>query len=213
MINLLPALLLIIALLLVALAGGLDYTLWRVWIFQRERLRRRAKKSRARLLARFGRPQHYQVDLREIRDFIVSLQLGTSMNETLSGALLRAAEQLKDRGVFGQRLLKHVETRLSIAPEEVIKGLAEDFHSEHLRDLLQRLELARDGGISYERALTLSVSLIEEEIRGNVERDIQQAPIKLTLPMIAGVFLPAIIIGIFPLVLNVLGILVSPGGR
>lgn len=212
MIDLLPALLLMAAAILVVAASGFDYTLERVWAFQRKRFRRFAEGSRARLLARLGRPQRYQVDLREIRDFVISLQLGTSMDETLSGALLRAAEQLKDRGAFGERLLKHVETQLSIAPEDVIKGLAEDFHSEHLVDLVLRLEMARDGGISYERALSLSVSLIEEEIRGHLERDIQQIPIQLTLPMIVGVFLPAIVIGVFPLVLNVLGVLFTPGG-
>jgi len=210
--NLLPTLLLLVAAMLVVAALGFDYTVQRVWAFQRKRFQRRAEGSRARLLARLGRPPRYQVDLREIRDFVIGLQLGTSLDETLSGALLRAAEQLKDRGAFGERLLKHVETRLSIAPEDVIKGLAEDFQSEHLRDLLLRLEMAREGGISYERALSLSVSLIEEEIRGHLERDIQQIPIKLTLPMIVGVFLPAIIIGIFPLALNVLGVLFTPGG-
>lgn len=212
MIDLLPVLLLIVATILVVAAIGFDYTLQRVWAFQRKRFRRRAERSRARLMSRLGRPEHYQADLREIRDFVISLQLGTSMDETLSGALLQAAEQLKNRGTFGERLLKHVETRLSIAPEEVIEALAEDFRSEHLSELLLRLEMARDGGISYERALSLSVSLIEEEIRGQLARDIQQVPITLTLPMIVGVFLPAIIIGIFPLVLNVLGVLFVPGG-
>jgi len=211
--DLLLVLLLIVAVILFVATTGLDYTLRRVWAFQRKRFRRRTEESRARLLAGIGRPQRYQADLREIRDFVISLQLGSSMDETLSRALSRAAEQLKDRGVFGERLVRQVETRLSIGPEEVVKGLAEDFHSEHLRELLQRLEMARDGGISYERALLLTISQIEEEIRGDLERDIQRAPIQLTLPMIVGVFLPAIIIGIFPLVLNVLGVLVTPGGR
>jgi hypothetical protein len=212
MIDWLPTLLLLGAAILVLAASGLDYTLQRAWAFQRKRFRRGIETRRARLLARLGRPEHYSVDLREIRDFFISLQLGTSMNETLSGALLAAAQQMKHRGVFGERLSNHVEARLSIAPEEVIQALAEDFRSEHLRDLLLRLELAREGGISYERALSLSVSLIEEELRGDLERDIQQIPIKLTLPMIVGVFLPAIIIGIFPLALNVLGVLFTPGG-
>ena len=213
MINVLPTLLLASALVLVVAAAGFDYTVQRVWAFQRKRLKRLEDGVRARLRARFGQKRRYEADLREIRDLMVSLQLGTSMDETLSKALLRAADQLKHRGTFGERLYKHVETRLSIAPEDVIEGLAEDFGSEHLRELRLRLEMAREGGISYERALTLSVSLIEEEIRGHLERDIQQIPIQLTLPMIVGVFLPAIIIGIFPLVLNVLGVLVTPGAR
>jgi len=204
--------LLILAAILVLTALGFEQTLRRIWLFQRKRIRRIADRLRARLRARLGRPQHHEVDLREIRDFVISLQLGTSMDETLSGALRRAADQLRRRGTFGERLYRHVETRLSIAPEEVIAGLAEDFHSEDLKDLQLRLEMAREGGISYERALSLTVSLLEEEIRGDLERDIQQVPIRLTVPMIVGVFLPAIIVGIFPLVLNVLGVLFTTGG-
>jgi len=204
--------LLIIAAILVLGALGFDYTLQRIWVFQRNRIRRIVDRFKARLSRRLGRPEHYEVDLREVRDFVISLQLGTSMDETLSGALRRAADQLKGRGAFGERLYRHVETRLSIAPEEVIAALAEDFRSEHLKDLELRLEMAREGGISYERALSLTVSLLEEEIRGELERDIQQVPIRLTVPMIVGVFLPAIIIGLFPLVLNVLGVLFSPTG-
>jgi hypothetical protein len=213
MTGLLTLLMVVAAVILVMAAGGFDYTLQRVWTFQRRRFQSEGEGIRLSWLTRPRGRKRYQVDLREIRDFVISLQLGTSLDETLSGALMRAAEQLEDRGAFGERLQKHVETRLSIAPEEVIAGLAEDFRSEHLGELLLRLEMARDGGISYERALSLSIALIEEEIRGDLERDIQQMPINLTVPMIVGVFLPAIIIGLFPLVMNVLGILFSPGGQ
>jgi len=195
---------LFVSVLLLLAASGLDYVLRRTWAFQRKRLRRDAEERQRNLWARFRRTASYHVDLRELRDFVISLQLGTSMEETLSGALFTAAEQFESRGDFGKRLSKHVETRLSIAPEEVIKGLAEDFQSEHLRDLAQRLEMARDGGISYERALSLTVSQLEEEIRGDLKRDIQMTPIQLTFPMIIGVFLPAVLIGMYPLISRLL---------
>ncbi len=201
---------------LFVLGSGLDYTLARIWAFQRKRLRLATIPTRAQLLTRFGRVRRYHVDLRDIRDLVISLQLGTSMDQTLSGALTRAAQQFKDRGELGGRLWKHVQTRLSIAPEEVISGLAEDFHSAQLTDLLQRLEMARDGGISYERALSLTVTQIEDEIRGDLRRDIQKLPIDLTLPMIAAVFLPAVMIGLFPIVATFMAQLsvrfVGPGG-
>lgn len=200
------------AALLVLAAGGLDYALQRMWSFQRKRILLSFEVGRARLLARLGRPTHHRADLRRIRDFVIGLQLGTSLDETLSGALMRTTEQMEGTGIFGERLQRQVEARLSIAPEEVIQGLAADFHSDHLSDLALRLELAREGGISYERALSLSVSMIEEDIRSDIEQEIQQLPIRLTLPMIVGVFLPAVIIGVFPLALNVLGVLFTPGG-
>ena len=196
-------LLLAVVALLVA-SSGIDYELRRIWAFQRKRFGRRAEESRTRLLTRLGRAPEYKVDLTEIRDFIVSLQLGLSMDQTLSGALTAAAEQFKKRGVFGARLMRHVESRLSIAPEEVLKALAEDFKSEHLLILPERLESARNGGISYDQAVSITVSQVEDEIRGSVRHEIQQAPIRLTFPMIGGVFLAALILAIFPLLMSLI---------
>ena len=214
--TLLIALLIPIIVVLVIAVTGLDYTVRRIWLFQRKRFRPKTRISREQLLARFTRPQQFQVDLREIRDLVISLQLGTSMQETLSGAILRAAEQFRERGSFGRRLWTQTQARLSIGPEDVVSGLAEDYQSPHLRDLLQRLEMARDGGITYERALALTVDQVENEIRGDLRRDIQQLPIQLTLPMIAAVFLPAIMIGLFPIVVTFLSQLsvrfAGPGG-
>jgi hypothetical protein len=199
------AVIVLVAVVALLLTGsGLDYELQRIWAFQRKRFGRRAEESRTRLLTRLGRAPAYRVDLTEIRDFIVSLQLGTSMDQTLSGSLMAAAEQFKKRGIFGERLMRHVESRLSIAPEEVIKALAEDFKSDHLQILPERLESARNGGISYDQALSITVSQVEDQIRGEVRHEIQQAPIRLTFPMIGGVFLAALILAIFPLLMSLI---------
>jgi hypothetical protein len=197
------SLVLVVVALLIAI-GGLDYPLLKIWSFQRKRVLHRAEQGRSRIMVRLGRPERYHVDLREIRDLVVSLELGTSMDQTLSGALSQAAQQFKHRGIFGERLEKQVEARLSIAPEEVLKGLADDFQSEHLKNLPERLETARNGGFAYERALSLTASQVEEEIRGNLRREIQQMPIRLTFPMIGGVFLAALALGLYPLLLNLL---------
>lgn len=201
--RLLLALAAVIIILLLG-SSGLDYDLGRIWAFQSKRLRRRAVESRARLLARVGRGQRYPIDLRQIRDLVVSLQLGTSMDQTLSRSLSQTAEQFKHRGVFGERLTRHVESRLSIAPEEVLKAMAVDFPSEHLQVLPERLEAARNGGISYEQALSLTAAQVEDEIRGSIRRDIQLTPIRLTFPMIGGVFLAALVLAIYPLLVSLL---------
>lgn len=190
--------------ILVLNAGSIDYSLQKIWAFQRKRFQRQAKEGRAQLLTRLGRRQQYQVDLRQIRDFVISLQLGTSMDQTLSGALSQIAEQFKKRGLFGERLRTQVEARLSVGPEEVLKGLADDFQSSHLRNLPERLETARNGGFSYERALSITASEVEDEIRGNLRREIQQMPVRLTFPMIVGVFMAALVLGLFPVMSNVL---------
>jgi hypothetical protein len=97
-----------------------------------------------------------------------------------------------------------VEAKLAASPEEVLLGLADDFDSAHLRDIVERLEMAREGGVSYERALSISVDAIEEDIRSQVEMAIQKAPTRLTIPMVVGVFGPPLLIGLVPLISRVL---------
>jgi len=152
------------------------------------------------IIGRFLEREHYEADTTEIRDFIVSLQLAASLGETLSGGLIRAAEQFSDRGVFGERLRRQVESRLSMGPEEVIKGLAEDFDSEELRDVLRRLEMVREAGASTSEALAVSADEVGGRIEDEIKRDIQRSPVRLTVPMAVGVFLPAIALSMYPLV-------------
>lgn len=189
-----------VALLILALADDIHYALSRMWRFQR----RRWGLDLSRLRSPFKRRKRPQVALTEIRDFAVSLQLAMSLEETLSGALARTAEQFSDRGVFGERLKRHVESKLAISPEEVIRGLAEELGSEELSDLLTKLDLARDGGVSSVEALSVSVNAIEEEIRAGIERDIQRAPIVLTIPMVLGVFFVSIVLSLWPLISSML---------
>jgi hypothetical protein len=183
-------------------ASGLDYAVERVWRFQRRRLGWNV--GWPQLFERFQRKPRFQASLTEIRDFVVNLQLATSMDQTLSVALLQAAEHLADRGIFGKRLKQHVESRLVASPEEVIKGLAEDFRSDQLNDVLRRLEAARDGRTSNVEALSWSVAAIEEDIRTDIEREIQQAPNQLGIGMMAGVFGPALFLSATPLVIALL---------
>lgn len=189
-----------VALLILAFADDIYYALSRMWRFQRRRLG--LDLNRFRRL--FKRRKRLQADLTEIRDFAVNLQLAMSLEETLSGALERTAEQFSSRGVFGERLKRHVESKLAISPEDVIRGLAEEFGSEELRDLLTKLDLARDGGVSSVEVLSVSVNAIEDEIRAGIERDIQRAPIVLTIPMVLGIFFVSIVLSLWPLISSML---------
>jgi hypothetical protein len=195
--NVMLGLLLIAAAVLI-LADRLLYLLWRIIRFQR--LRHELEVETLPVLRWFQRHRKFQADPTEIRDFVVNLELATSLEQTLAGALVETAEQFAHRGVFGQRLKRHVATRLVLSPEDVIRGLIEDFGSSELIDLLTRLERARKGGISNVEALALSVEAIEDNIRVKVERDIQRAPIILTIPMVVGVFFMALVITAYPLI-------------
>jgi len=192
--------LLLIAAATIILADRLLYLVWRIVRFQR--LRPELQVETMPVLRWFQRRRKLQVDLTEIRDFVVNLELAISLEQTLAGALVGTAEQFANRGVFGQRLKRHVKTRLALSPEDVIRGLIEDFGSSELRDLLTRLERARAGGMSNVEALTLSVETIEDDIRVKVERDIQRAPIILTIPMVVGVFFVALVLTAYPLIVG-----------
>jgi hypothetical protein len=203
--NMGSGLLLVALALLILTAGDVGYWARRIWRIQSRQRPWLRRLSLRRFLRRGRGSGRFQATLSEIRDFLVSLQLALSMEETLGGALARTAEQFAKRGIFGQRLQQHVQSKLTISPEEVIKGLAEDFDSEQLRNAVTRLTLARDGGMSYVEAMALSVEAIENEIRAEIEHEIQRAPVILTIPMVMGVFLAALVLAAYPLVTRLIG--------
>lgn len=183
-----------------------DAVYWgrRIWRFQSQRYPWIEDLQQGRLLRRLRRKEHYETELVTLRDFVLTLQLATSLEDTLAGALRRAATYMEDRGVFGERLTVQVRSRLTISPEAVIEGLAEDFDAEELREVMERLDLARDSGLTYADALAVSVEDIENRIRRQIEKDIQRAPLILTIPMVAGVFFSALMLLMFPLVASLL---------
>ena len=161
----------------------------------------------ARLRDRWDRLVHadyYRVDLPLIRDFVGNLQLAMSLEDTLSGALIRTSEQFQNRGIFGARLMKHVRSRLTIAPDAVIKALAKDFDSPELDAVVLRLDLARDSGLTAVEALNVSLEEIEHKISTELERDIQRSPVYLTIPMVVGVFFATLALAAYPLIRGLL---------
>jgi hypothetical protein len=50
----------------------------------------------------------------------------------------------------------------------------------------------------------ISPEAVEHEIRAEVEQEIQRAPIALLIPMAVGVFLPGLVLAIYPLVTRVI---------
>lgn len=212
----LPLVLIIIAIvfLLLARLTGLDYEYQRIKRFQR---RLNAKKPRERtsllnlsfLQKTTSTKRH--VSLPEVRDFVITLQLGTSMAASLGGSLTKAAEQFAGRGYFGERLQRHVESRLStISPEAVLEGLASDFDNKHLAALLERVRMASQGGISYNRVFTLTATEIQEDIRGDVEQQIRRAPQRLTPFMLGGLFSPVLLLMLIPVLVGFLAGLSTP---
>ena len=188
----------VVVVLLVFLTGA-DYHVRRILAFQRLRKRGFHVPSLMSLLSDTDQEKQ-PVPLSDVRDLVISLQLGTSLDSTLTGSIARAAGQFENRGALGERLNRHVEARLgSVGPHAVIEGLVNDFDCLQLEEVLDRLHMAEDGGVSYTQVLAVSAVSIEEDIRAAIEKEIQRAPTLLTLPMVAGVFFPAIVLGLLPL--------------
>jgi hypothetical protein len=170
-----------------AYAGG------HVWRFQRRRYGPTlARYNPKNIMRRLRKKPAFEVDMPTVRDFVLTLQLSLSLAETLAGALQQAARQFSARGVFGQRLNVRVRSQLQVEPEAVIRALAEDFNSKHLTELADRLDIAHEGALSYSAAVNTTLDDIEEEIRIDVEKEIERAPVMLTIPMIIGVFFSAL---------------------
>jgi len=204
----------VVACVLRARLRGLDYEYRRIKHYQ-QRLGAKKTRERTPLLnlsfLQNAATTKKHVSLPEVRDFVITLQLGTSMAASLGGSLNKAAEQFAGRGYFGERLQKHVEARLStISPEAVLEGLASDFDNKHLGALLERVRMASQGGISYNRVFTLTANEIQEDIRTDIEQQIKRAPLRLTPFMISGLFTPVLLLIIIPFVV---GFLTGLGGR
>ena len=177
--------------------------MWRpFWRIQAKRRAPRYARYRPRNWWRRVRKRPaFEVDLPTVRDFVLTLQLSLSLAETMAGALNQAAKQFGDPGQFGKRLITRVRSQLQVEPEAVIRALATDFNNEHLAELSERLELAHEGGLSYSEAVNTTLDDIEEEIRIRVEKDIERAPVILTIPMIMGVFFMTLLLLGAPLIL------------
>lgn len=141
-----------------------------------------------------AREQH----LGAVRDFVTALRLLVSMGDTLSRSLMRLAEG-EERSLFDRRLRHHVATRLASSPEVVIEALAHDFRSPELENLLLRLRASQKGGLSGGEAVRSTAEEVEAEMAERAELAIEEAPTKLVLPMLVGLFPTILVLLLYPL--------------
>jgi hypothetical protein len=215
-VNALLGLLLLFAafvLLGIVFGGEIWHQFW--GIQKKRRMARWRRYSPRALMRRLRKQSGFQVDDPTVRDFILTIQLSLSLAETLAGALMQASRQFADRGVFGQRLQVRVRSQLQVEPERVVLALANDFQSPALFALHDRLELAHEGGLSLSEAVGTTLEEVEEAIRIEVEKEIERAPVMLTIPMIIGVFFASLALLGWPLLIimfNTVGMSIGGGG-
>lgn len=172
------------------------------------------------MVKRTQRRAHQWRYLREIRDFITSLRLAVSLGETISQALLGIAEQepAPTRGrpggeiLFHERLRHHVRTKLATStPEKVLEALARDFRSPEIAALLRQINAARAGGLSYGEALRGSAERVEQEMVQAAEYAIEEAPTRLVLPMLIGLFPTIVVLVVYPLAMALIAGITTTG--
>ncbi len=163
------------------------------------------------MVKRTQRRAHQWRYLREIRDFITSLRLAVSLGETISQALLGIAEQ-QGETLFHERLRHHVRTKLATStPEKVLEALARDFRSPEIATLLRQISAARAGGLSYGEALRGSAERVEQEMVQAAEYAIEEAPTRLVLPMLVGLFPTIVVLVLYPLAMALIAGIASTG--
>ena len=170
---------------------------------------------------------------KQVQALIIRLRMEVSLGRTLSQSLQGVAEEVEEslaesgggigrrssteeKGVqlFQRRVVYHIRTLSSLArPERVLSALARDFtcggatgagRSEILDSLLVKIDAAQRGGATYADALAEAVDETMDSMSQNARLIIQEAPMKLLLPMLGGLFPPPIVLMLLPLVARVL---------
>lgn len=133
-----------------------------------------------------------------IRNFLTLLRLSISLGETLSRALEDVAGR-SGEDLFARRLRHHLDSRVAGQPLPILEALAADFRSPDLEALVLRVEAAQRGGATLEEAVAVSAREIETRMLEEARLSVQQAEPQLLLPMMAGLFFPAMYLVLYPL--------------
>lgn len=145
-----------------------------------------------------------------VRDFLEDLRLYLSLYGSLGQALDKRAARViateRDQySKFEQTFVARVQSRAATAePETVLQQLAVDLQSRDLEQLNRALELSRKSNIPYNQTLSRAATTISAAIGNAIWVELEEAPVKQTLPMLFGTMLPLLALGMTPLVMLIL---------
>jgi len=140
----------------------------------------------------------------EMRDFLSALRLALSIRPTISLALEAAGRQMA-KGLFADRLRLHASTRLlTEGAQAVLARLAREFRSPELQSLIRHVEAATRGGLPLPEALRRASREMEKEMLLEAEYAVEEAPVRLTFPMLISLFPPVILLTVIPLLSSVI---------
>jgi Flp pilus assembly protein TadB len=145
---------------------------------------------------------------RQVTRFVTDLRLSLAFTRSLGRSLHYLAgdagpnEAADPRGILFTRLRQYLRTRM--APEEILERLSRDLRSKELQDLLERVDAATRGNVTYAEALsTVAASMWSDEC-ARAEEQVQSASTRMILPMVATLMGPLLVLAMLPAVYRVL---------
>ncbi len=153
------------------------------------------------------------IDLRRmLADLAMAIRYEKSPGRALDLVAARGSERYPRSTVYRRlRVLNNAYQRDEQGAETVLRKLAADLRSPDLTMLVMRFEAARRGGLSFEQALASGLAEVISESEAYADAAVETVPERLQLPMIVSLFLPTVLLVLFPIGFYVLNNLASVG--
>lgn len=141
--------------------------------------------------------------LRQVRDFTIMLNLAVSLGGSLLWSLRDISGQ--DDLLLNLRLRHQLERHSD--PLVVLKRLAADLRSPHIKALAQRLQAAESGASGQQEAVLVAVDAIVVDLQETAAEAIEETPLRLMFPMLVTLLPPVIVILLMPMVGRILAVI------
>jgi len=139
--------------------------------------------------------------LSQVRHLIDHLRLASDLNQSLTWGLRDAvASTPPGRYLVFDRLRYHLHRQGALAgPLVALQQVSREFGLRELEDLTDRLDSAQDGD-EYVLRNTLQEAAedIGQEIARQLQMHIEEAPVRLLFPIMAGLFPPILLLVFYP---------------
>jgi hypothetical protein len=152
----------------------------------------------------------------KIRQLLIDIRLQMSLNGSLLLGLASIAENTMDTSAVYQTLKRRMSGGSGKNGLDILRQMAEDLKSPHLKKITQRIYAANQSGgiLDVDGVIAGSLEELNEEISNHAEEQMQQLPLRITLLAMPFLLGPIVILLFYPLVDRILKTLsgVAVGG-
>ena len=168
------------------------------------------------LTKRFFIHQQKRFMVGKIRQLLLDIRLQMSLNGSLLLGLASIAENTMDTSAVYQSLKRRMSGGSGKNGLDILRQMAEDLKSPHLKKITQRIYAANQSGgiLDVDSVIAGSIDELNEEISNHAEEQMQQLPLRITLLAMPFLLGPIVILLFYPLVDRILKTLsgVAVGG-